>query len=101
KRGGRTPTIVYGLLSSVIARPVMSGAAPKRRRHSASLNSATPADPGRSSSGEKLRPITGATPRIGSGGAVIIFAGTRSGSEPPVIVIVTVRSAPTASNERL
>ena len=50
-------------------------AAPKRRCQSASLSSATPAAPARSSSARRRRPTPATTPSAGSSDAVTIFAG--------------------------
>ena len=58
--GGSTPTTVYQSLSMRSLRPIASGDAAKRRRHSASLMTSTSVMPGPSSSGPKqpseLRP---------------------------------------------
>src|SRR5262245_59444112 len=94
-----TPTIVYGLLSSVIDWPTALGDPANRLCHSASLSSATPAPPLRSSSCVNARPIAGDTPSAGRTAAEIILAGTRSGSLPPDRVSVRLRNAPNDSND--
>jgi hypothetical protein len=94
-----TPMMVYGWLSSVIERPTACCDAPKRRRHKASLNKTTPAAPCSSSAPVNVRPIAGVTPRPGNTADDSIFAGTRSGSLPPVSVIVRFRNAPNDSND--
>ena len=65
KRGGSTPTTVYGRPSRSSAVPTTRGSALKRSRHRASERSATAGLPGRPSAGTKSRPICGANPQKG------------------------------------
>ena len=60
-------------------------AAGNRRSRKAALRIATPSAPAMSSAREKPRPCWIVTPSSGSSVAVIILAGTRSGSPPPVM----------------
>src|ERR1019366_7577938 len=48
----------------LMARPIMPGSPPKRRFQRPLVRTATRGAPGRSSSGEKVRPITGVTPSM-------------------------------------
>ena len=99
--GGRMPTIVRAVLSTIRRRPTARGSRPKRRLHSPSLMRATGSPPAASSPFVKARPCDGVTPSIGSIPAVTILAGTRSGSSCPVSVTFRGRYAATNSNERL
>ena len=57
-----TPMTVKGSELSRMARPMMPGSLPKRRFQRPFVRTTTRGPPGRSSSGEKVRPITGVTP---------------------------------------
>jgi len=68
--------------SSSIDRPMTSGDAPKRRRHSPSLMTIGGDSPASSSPGTNVRPSCADTPSTENAFGVTRTVGTRSGSPP-------------------
>ena len=93
---GNTPMIVYDTSSSAVDLPTTCGSPLNRRRHSSLLIIAAAGPPCLSSSGRKLRPSTGSTPRIFRKLAETRPAFTTSGS--PLPESVRFSSGPMAPN---
>ena len=81
---GATPTTSYDSPSSTIVRPTIAGSPPNRRCQRLCPTMARRAWPDSSSSGRKLRPMTGCTPSVRKKSAETRKPCTPSGSSVPM-----------------